>query len=54
MAMTSTSSSTSLLYPSQQQPQQPLGSNEIEPTAQMLIYGQKNRTEPRNRRCPPL
>ncbi|KAL0806464.1 hypothetical protein Bca101_098956 [Brassica carinata] len=33
MAMTSTSSSTSLLYPSQQQPQRPLGSNEIEPTA---------------------
>uniref|UniRef100_A0A1J3EHF1 Uncharacterized protein n=1 Tax=Noccaea caerulescens TaxID=107243 RepID=A0A1J3EHF1_NOCCA len=33
MAMTSTSSSTSL-YPTQQQPQQPLGSNyEIEPTA---------------------
>ncbi|CAG7903520.1 unnamed protein product [Brassica rapa] len=47
MAMTSTSSSTSLLYPSQQQPQQPLGSNEIEPTATNANLRAKkpNRTE---------
>ncbi|ESQ27758.1 hypothetical protein EUTSA_v10019432mg [Eutrema salsugineum] len=32
MAMTGTTSST-LLYPTQQQPQQPLGSNEMEPIA---------------------
>ncbi|WZZ67455.1 hypothetical protein YC2023_078825 [Brassica napus] len=47
MAMTSTSSSTLLLYPSQQQPQWPLGSNEIEPTATNAnLLGVGKKTEP--------